>query len=71
MDIDIHITNATPEDIKKAFRAISGSKERQDDVQNLTLEANNEMLEKAVNRLNEANLIYKRRLGISQDRYYQ
>lgn len=65
MDIDIHITNATPEDIKKAFRANSGSKERQDDVQNLTLEANNEMLEKAVNRLNEANLIYKRRLGIS------
>lgn len=28
MDIDIHIKNATPEDIKKAFQAISGSKER-------------------------------------------
>ncbi|ARE43371.1 hypothetical protein SH597_04590 [Lacticaseibacillus paracasei] len=28
MDIDIHITNATPEDIKKAFQAISGRKER-------------------------------------------
>ncbi|WP_460348274.1 hypothetical protein [Lacticaseibacillus paracasei] len=65
MDIDIHITNATPEDIKKAFQAIAGSKERQDDVQNLTLEANNEMLEKAVNRFNEANLIYQQRLGIS------
>lgn len=65
MDIDIHITNATPEDIKNAFQAINGSKERQDDVQNLTLEANNEMLEKAVNRLNEANLIYQQLLGIS------
>lgn len=65
MDIDIHITNATPEDIKNAFQAINGSKERQDDVQNLTLEANNEMLEKAVNRLNEANLIYQQCLGIS------
>lgn len=30
MDIDIHITNATPEDIKKAFQAISGSEERND-----------------------------------------
>lgn len=30
MDIDIHITNATPEDIKKAFQAISGSKEREE-----------------------------------------
>ena len=29
MNIDIHITNATPEDIEKAFQAISGSKERQ------------------------------------------
>lgn len=32
MDIDIHITNATPEDIKKAFQAISGSKERQETI---------------------------------------
>lgn len=28
MDIDIHITNATPKDIKNAFQAINGSKER-------------------------------------------
>ncbi|RND95700.1 hypothetical protein FAM19404_02427 [Lacticaseibacillus paracasei] len=31
MDIDIHITNATPEDIKKAFQAIAGSKEHKDE----------------------------------------
>lgn len=35
MDIDIHITNATPEDIKKTFQAISGSKERQDVYKNI------------------------------------
>ncbi|WP_157833043.1 hypothetical protein [Lacticaseibacillus paracasei] len=31
MEIDIHISNATPEDIKKAFQAISGSKEHKDE----------------------------------------
>lgn len=39
MDIDIHISNATPEDIKKAFQAISGSKERKDDYLDLASKA--------------------------------
>ncbi|EPC62742.1 hypothetical protein Lpp14_06850 [Lacticaseibacillus paracasei subsp. paracasei Lpp14] len=31
MNIDIHLTNATPDDIKKVFQAISGSKEHKDE----------------------------------------